>query len=70
MLLLLQAHIALIIQNQQYVGRSSKQNQQKVHIQECAFELLKTQQNQRLNVHTNQNLAQTFGHGTLDSIVF
>ena len=50
-----------------YVGRNGKQ---KLHIQVCGS--LKTQRNrdcQVLNVHTNQILARTFSHGTLDSVV-
>ena len=53
-----------------YVDRNGKRKQQKLHIQVCGS--LKTQRNQgcqRLNVHTNQILAHTFSHGTLDSVV-
>ena len=54
-----------------YVGRNGKQNQQKLLVQVCGS--LKTQRNQgchvRLNVHTNQILAHTFSHGTLDFVV-
>ena len=53
-----------------YVGRNGKQNQQKLHIQVCGSSQDTTESRvPRLNVHTNQILAHTFSHDTLDSVV-
>ena len=56
-----------------YVGRNGKRNQQQLHIHVKCVD--RSRHNgikgakAKINVHTNQILAHTFSHGTLDSVV-
>ena len=53
-----------------YVGRNGKRNQQTLHMHTSVWIAQDTTESRvpRLNVHTNQILAHTFSHGTLDSV--
>ena len=53
-----------------YVGRNGKRKQHKLLLTSvCITQNTTESRVPRLNVHTNQILAHTFSHGTLDSVV-
>ena len=56
-------------QNVMLVGMASEIMQQKLHTSVWIAQDTTESRVPRLNVHTNQILAHTFSHGTLDSVV-